>query len=95
MIGPQEMEDAIVEQAALLDRVAERQGTITGTLDDYAHNIGVDFKAVAHAIWGYLRADPSLGLGGQAYDDEALALPTGVGAKFFLLGIVMGRDHRP
>jgi hypothetical protein len=95
VIGPQQMEDAIAEQAELLTRVGERQGTITATLEDYAANIGVDFRAVAHAIWGYLQADPSLDIGGQAYDDEALALLTGVAAKFLMLGVVLGRDHRP
>jgi hypothetical protein len=95
VIGTDEVEVALVEQAELLTRVGERQAAISGALEDYAANMGVDFRAVAHVIWSYLRADESLGYTDQDGDREALALLTGIGAKFFLLGVVLGRDHRP
>jgi hypothetical protein len=95
VIGETEVSAAVRDQAELTHRIGERRESIVGTLEEYAGNMGVDFAGVARAIWSYLRDDASLQYTGQAHDDEALALLTGVGAQFFLMGVLLGRDHRP
>lgn len=92
VIGAGEIAAGMSEQGEMLERVAERapaDGPIHHTLEEYAGNMGVDFAALADLASHRLREDD------QVHDVATLVLVTAVAAKYFLLGVVLGRDHRP
>jgi hypothetical protein len=87
MIGELDIAAAIEEQQELFARVVERVDHKPGDTDslfDYSGNLGVDFHGLMTIVSDYVRTRPL-----------SFIAPEVVAVKFFLLGIVMGRDHRP
>lgn len=87
MIGEQEIKDGIAEQRELYERVVERvdeTAVDTRSLDDFCSNMGVDFDALYTSVESYVAANPMV-----------MLMPQVLGVRMFLLGVVLGRDHRP